>query len=160
MQAWLEADMFQLPPSEQSEDLKVNGDDHSSANDSPASADAEGEDADADEDIAMKDERLFDGAKPEDAEDDAEGDDEETDEVKLAAKEADNLPEGFVEWEAICVTLHDWRTFPEQFKKSKHPDERALYTMLAQHVGPTVIEALNVRHSSLAYGPMIDSIFR
>ncbi|ORX35450.1 hypothetical protein BD324DRAFT_652578 [Kockovaella imperatae] len=76
-------------------------------------------------------------AENEDAEDD-----DETDEVKLVAKEADNLPDGFVEWETVCVTLYDWKTYPEQFKESKDPDEKALYVMLADHVGPTVIEAL------------------
>ncbi|KAI9634429.1 uncharacterized protein MKK02DRAFT_7781, partial [Dioszegia hungarica] len=67
---------------------------------------------------------------------------EETDEVKLAVKEAANIPEGFVEWEAVCVTLYDWRTFPEQFAKSRNPDEKNLYTFLTQAVGPAVITAL------------------
>jgi hypothetical protein len=85
------------------------------------------------------------------------GDDGEVeDEVKAAVKEANNLPEGFVEWEAVsgfnsfqvaadkqvCVTLYDWRTFPEQFAKSRDPDEKALYTLLTKQVGPTIIAVL------------------
>ncbi|KAK8865602.1 hypothetical protein IAR55_000746 [Kwoniella newhampshirensis] len=67
---------------------------------------------------------------------------EDTDEVKIAAEDANTLPEGFVEWEAVCVTLYDWRTFPEQFAKSKDPDEKALYELLTEEVGPKVIEVL------------------
>lgn len=39
--------------------------------------------------------------------DDEDDDDEEMDVIKLAVKEANNLPEGFVEWEA--VSLNTWR---------------------------------------------------
>lgn len=47
----------------------------------------------------------------------------------------------------VCVTLYDWRTFPEQFAKSRDPDEKALYKILDQ-VAPTIIEGLVVRHDS------------
>ena len=47
--------------------------------------------------------------------------------------------------EQVCVTLYDWRTFPEQFAKSRNPDEKNLYTFLTQAVGPAVITALLVR---------------
>ncbi|WWD18222.1 hypothetical protein CI109_102672 [Kwoniella shandongensis] len=67
---------------------------------------------------------------------------EETDDVKIAVKDANSLPEGFIEWEAVCVTLYDWRTFPEQFAKSKDLDEQALYELLTEEVGPKVIEVL------------------
>jgi hypothetical protein len=40
--------------------------------------------------------------------------------------------------------LYDWRSFPEQFAKSKDPDEKALYSLLTGQVGPTIIEALVV----------------
>ncbi|WVQ65253.1 uncharacterized protein L199_003426 [Kwoniella botswanensis] len=50
-----------------------------------------------------------------------------------------HIPSDFVEWEAVCVTLYEWRTFPEQFAKSKDPDERALYALLTEEVGPTII---------------------
>ncbi|KAK4683745.1 hypothetical protein P7C73_g6483, partial [Tremellales sp. Uapishka_1] len=71
--------------------------------------------------------------------------DDEMDEVKLAIREAGSLPEGFVEWEAVCVTLYDWRTFPEKFAKSSHPDEKALYKLLKDQVGPTVLSALVIK---------------
>ena len=83
---------------------------------------------------------------------------DEIDEIKLAILKSNEFPEGFVEWEAVsgfhesrkianlkvCVTLYDWRTFPEQFAKSRDADEKALYQMLAQEVGPTIIDALVV----------------
>jgi len=82
----------------------------------------------------------------------------------MAVKEASDLPPGFVEWEAvssdshsseywihililllkICVTLYDWRTFPETFAKSTNPDEKALYKLLKTVVGPQVIDVLIV----------------
>jgi hypothetical protein len=40
--------------------------------------------------------------------------------------------------------LYDWRTFPEQFAKSRDPDEKNLYTFLTEEAGPQVIEALVV----------------
>nr|XP_018265064.1 uncharacterized protein I303_03246 [Kwoniella dejecticola CBS 10117]OBR87222.1 hypothetical protein I303_03246 [Kwoniella dejecticola CBS 10117] len=46
------------------------------------------------------------------------------------------------EVEAVCVTLYDWRTFPEQYSTSKDPDEKALYNLLTQEVGPTIISVL------------------
>lgn len=42
----------------------------------------------------------------------------------------------------VCVTLYDWRTFPEQFAKSRDRDEKDLYRYLTQDVGPVIIEAL------------------
>ncbi|WVR05567.1 hypothetical protein IAU60_002586 [Kwoniella sp. DSM 27419] len=57
-------------------------------------------------------------------------------------EDTSHIPADFVEWEAICVTLYDWRTFPEQFAKTKDLDERALYAMLTEEVGPTIIEVL------------------
>lgn len=44
----------------------------------------------------------------------------------------------------VAVTLYDWRTFPETFAKSRDPDEKALYALLTEAVGPTVISALVV----------------
>ena len=43
------------------------------------------------------------------------------------------------------MTLYDWRTFPEQFAKSRDPDEKELYKLLTEEVGPTIIEALVIR---------------
>ena len=44
----------------------------------------------------------------------------------------------------VCVSLYDWQTFPEQWAKSKHPDEKALYKVLTEDVGPQIIEVLQV----------------
>lgn len=104
---------------------------------------------------AAEDDQMDIDAKEED-EEEAEQDE---DEVKFAAKKANDLPEGFVEWEAVsqsghivdhaeiqvCVTLYDWRTFPEQFANSRDADEKALYEMLQDQVGPTIIEQLIVK---------------
>ncbi|WVQ85710.1 hypothetical protein IAT38_007876 [Cryptococcus sp. DSM 104549] len=99
------------------------------------------DDADA-MDVDEPEKPKEDDAEAEEGEDDGE---EEEDLLKAAIKEANNLPEGFVEWEAICVTLYDWRTFPEQFANSRDPDEKALYQMLKEEVGPTIIEVLVAR---------------
>jgi hypothetical protein len=45
----------------------------------------------------------------------------------------------------VSITLYDWRTFPQQFAKSRDPDEKTLFRTLTEVVGPTVIEALVVR---------------
>ncbi|WVW80486.1 hypothetical protein I302_102469 [Kwoniella bestiolae CBS 10118] len=50
-----------------------------------------------------------------------------------------HISSDFVEWEAVCVTLYEWRTVPEQFAKSKDADEQALYALLTEEVGPTII---------------------
>jgi len=42
--------------------------------------------------------------KEDDGEEDAEGEEDE-DEVKLAAKQSKELPEGFIEWEAVSPTI-------------------------------------------------------
>jgi hypothetical protein len=38
--------------------------------------------------------------------------------------------------------LHEWQHFPEQWAKSKHPDEKALYRVLTDEVAPQIIEVL------------------
>jgi flagellar biosynthesis GTPase FlhF len=50
----------------------------------------------------------------------------------------------------VCVTLYDWRTFPEQFAKSRDLDEKALYQLLTKQVGPTIIAALVEKAQELA----------
>ncbi|WRT66001.1 uncharacterized protein IL334_002952 [Kwoniella shivajii] len=62
----------------------------------------------------------------------------------ILAWEADrsHIPAEFVEWETVCVSLYEWRTFPEQFAKSKDLDEQALYSLLTEEVGPTIITIL------------------
>ncbi|WVF70980.1 hypothetical protein IAT40_005776 [Kwoniella sp. CBS 6097] len=73
--------------------------------------------------------------------------DTNAEEVKVEEEKAEDerpsyWPDDFVEWEAICVTLYDWRTFPEQFASSKDEDEQNLYALLTGEVGPTIIEVL------------------
>ncbi|GMK58207.1 hypothetical protein CspeluHIS016_0502390 [Cutaneotrichosporon spelunceum] len=70
---------------------------------------------------------------------------EEVDDVKLAIKEAAAVPEGFIEWEAVSVTLYDWKTWPEQFAKSRDPDEKALYKLLVNNLAPQIIEVLTIK---------------
>ncbi|RSH88163.1 uncharacterized protein EHS24_000691 [Apiotrichum porosum] len=86
----------------------------------------------------------------EEEEDEDEEDDREPsadiDELQLAVKEeATELPEGFVEWETVCVSLYDWQHYPDQWEKSKHPDEKALYKLLKDEVGPQIIEVLQAK---------------
>ncbi|GLB40648.1 putative PHD zinc finger [Lyophyllum shimeji] len=52
------------------------------------------------------------------------------------------LPEGFVEWETICVTLHDWEHIAERFEKTTHYSEKALYKVLVNNIVPVVTEEL------------------
>ncbi|KAG0051855.1 hypothetical protein BGZ83_003256 [Gryganskiella cystojenkinii] len=44
-----------------------------------------------------------------------------------------------VEWEPVCITRQDWEEFANIFKRSKHPDEKALHTYINQ-VLPEVLE--------------------
>ncbi|EKC99227.1 hypothetical protein A1Q2_06427 [Trichosporon asahii var. asahii CBS 8904] len=53
---------------------------------------------------------------------------EHEDEFELGVKEAANLPEGFIEWEA--------------FAKSKHPDEKAFHKLLSTEIAPQIVEVL------------------
>ncbi|RDX43989.1 hypothetical protein OH76DRAFT_1389802 [Lentinus brumalis] len=48
------------------------------------------------------------------------------------------LPEGFVEWEAIAVTLSEWEHVADPFEKATHYLEKALYKMLTQNIVPLV----------------------
>lgn len=52
----------------------------------------------------------------------------------------------------VCVTLYDWRTFPEQFAKSWDPDEQNLYVFLTEEAGPQVLEALIVSRIAAVAG--------
>lgn len=48
-------------------------------------------------------EKEEDGKSEDRKDEDKKEEEEETDEVKLAVKEAENLPSGFVEWEAVSL---------------------------------------------------------
>ncbi|KAH9933667.1 uncharacterized protein BXZ73DRAFT_46246 [Epithele typhae] len=52
------------------------------------------------------------------------------------------VPEDFVEWEAIAVTLAEWEAVAEPFARATHYLEKALYKMLTQNIMPAVIEDL------------------
>jgi hypothetical protein len=43
-------------------------------------------------------------------------------------------------WHVICVTMDDWTTFISRMKKSRNPDEKALYRHLHENVLPTLLE--------------------
>ncbi|KAG6878075.1 hypothetical protein C0992_008655 [Termitomyces sp. T32_za158] len=52
------------------------------------------------------------------------------------------LPEGFVEWETICVTLYEWEHIAERFEKATHYTEKALRKVLVNSIVPVVTEEL------------------
>ncbi|GAA5839636.1 hypothetical protein JCM11251_003564 [Rhodosporidiobolus azoricus] len=52
---------------------------------------------------------------------------------------AENTP-GFVEWEALCITMDDWRAFPARFATSTDPDERELVRKIEEEVIPGIEE--------------------
>ncbi|KAJ7123339.1 hypothetical protein C8R46DRAFT_928223, partial [Mycena filopes] len=54
----------------------------------------------------------------------------------------DGQPDGFVEWETICVTLSDWEHIAERFEKGTHYTEKALYKVLTKDIVPIVTEEL------------------
>ncbi|KAI0297293.1 hypothetical protein B0F90DRAFT_1740819 [Multifurca ochricompacta] len=48
------------------------------------------------------------------------------------------LPDDFVEWETLCVTLYDWEHICERFEGATHYAEKALYKLLSQHIVPAI----------------------
>ncbi|KAG2036286.1 hypothetical protein BDR03DRAFT_866433 [Suillus americanus] len=66
-----------------------------------------------------------------------EADAEEDEEPNLPS-----LPEGFIEWETICITLEEWENFPEQFEKATHYAEKSLYKVLTQSIVPAITAEL------------------
>ncbi|KAF9000745.1 hypothetical protein BDQ17DRAFT_1281976 [Cyathus striatus] len=54
----------------------------------------------------------------------------------------DNIPNNFVEWETICVTLDDWEHIAENFEKASYYLEKALYKKLSTEIVPYVTEKL------------------
>lgn len=57
-------------------------------------------------------------------------------------EELPSLPEGFIEWETICITLEEWENFPEQFEKATHYAEKSLYKVLTQSIVPAITAEL------------------
>ncbi|KAI0636158.1 hypothetical protein C8Q77DRAFT_1277460 [Trametes polyzona] len=56
--------------------------------------------------------------------------------------QAPPLPEGFVEWEAIAVTLPEWEHVADRFANATHYLEKALYKVLTQNIVPYVTAEL------------------
>ncbi|KAH7919365.1 hypothetical protein BV22DRAFT_1023125 [Leucogyrophana mollusca] len=52
------------------------------------------------------------------------------------------LPDGFIEWETICVTLEEWEGIAERFEKATHYAEKALYKTLAHGIVPIITAEL------------------
>ncbi|TFK40094.1 hypothetical protein BDQ12DRAFT_680331 [Crucibulum laeve] len=53
-----------------------------------------------------------------------------------------NLPEGFIEWEMICVTLREWECIADRFEKSTYYLEKSLYKRLVTDIVPTMVDML------------------
>ncbi|KNZ72071.1 hypothetical protein J132_04352 [Termitomyces sp. J132] len=59
-----------------------------------------------------------------------------------SAEEQPVFPEGFIEWETICVTIYEWEHIAERFEKATHYTEKALYKVLVNNLVPVVTEEL------------------
>ncbi|KAL2915558.1 hypothetical protein HK105_204960 [Polyrhizophydium stewartii] len=62
---------------------------------------------------------------------------------RRAAEDEDknDASQGFAdEWILVCRTASEWQTWPQQFKGSKNPDEKALYMYLTEDVVPKVVK--------------------
>ncbi|KAH9838790.1 uncharacterized protein C8Q71DRAFT_833159 [Rhodofomes roseus] len=70
------------------------------------------------------------------------GDAAELDHLEEPTDEPSMLPDDFVEWDTICVTLHEWEHIAERFEKATHYLEKALYKMLTQNIVPVVTAEL------------------
>ncbi|KAF8838603.1 hypothetical protein BDN67DRAFT_933524 [Paxillus ammoniavirescens] len=53
-----------------------------------------------------------------------------------------SLPEDFVEWETICVTLEEWESIGQLFEKATHYAEKALHKALSQNIVPIITSEL------------------
>lgn len=49
-----------------------------------------------------------------------------------------------VEWEPVCITRQEWEEFATTFKRSKHPDEKALHSFINNDILPKVLEDIRV----------------
>ncbi|GBE88446.1 predicted protein [Sparassis crispa] len=63
-------------------------------------------------------------------------------ELEAPPEEKPWIPADFIEWETICVTLHEWEHISERFEKSNHYLERALFKVLSQQIVPAVTAEL------------------
>ncbi|KAF8941584.1 hypothetical protein EDD21DRAFT_138530 [Dissophora ornata] len=44
-----------------------------------------------------------------------------------------------VAWEPVCITKHEWEEFSKLFRRSKHPDEKALHKFVNNDILPKVL---------------------
>ncbi|KAK7051068.1 hypothetical protein VNI00_005180 [Paramarasmius palmivorus] len=95
-------------------------------------------DADNEDDVEEEEERE----EETEEDDDDEGAAEEVNEPKVEEPEEPALPEGFVEWETICVTLYEWEHIAERWQNATHYAEKALYKVLTKHIVPVIVEEL------------------
>lgn len=110
-----------------------------------------------------EDDDTDEGDTQEEAQEEADAEEDEEPNVKYEESEADSvpvpdkpngkidheedeelpsLPEGFIEWETICITLEEWENFPEQFEKATHYAEKSLYKVLTQSIVPAITAEL------------------
>ncbi|KAF9243566.1 hypothetical protein BU15DRAFT_42854 [Melanogaster broomeanus] len=89
----------------------------------------------------------------EDEDEEAEGDtevdpgDQQDEQPKAADQDIDDdlpppIPENFVEWETMCVTLEEWESVGQHFKKATHYAEKALHQVLSQTIVPIITAEL------------------
>ncbi|KAJ3757319.1 hypothetical protein EV360DRAFT_46251 [Lentinula raphanica] len=57
------------------------------------------------------------------------------------SKPAD-IPQEYVEWETIAVTLQEWEHIAERWINATHYSEKALYKVLVNHIVPIITEEL------------------
>ncbi|KAI0833758.1 hypothetical protein BC628DRAFT_1308266 [Trametes gibbosa] len=63
-------------------------------------------------------------------------------EVHADEPSAPPIPDDFVEWEAIAVTLSEWEHIADRFANATHYLEKALYKVLSQNLVPIVTAEL------------------
>jgi hypothetical protein len=44
-----------------------------------------------------------------------------------------------VQWEPVCITQQEWEEFASLFRRSKHPDEKALHNLVNDDILPKVL---------------------
>ncbi|KAJ7573887.1 hypothetical protein C8J56DRAFT_980774 [Mycena floridula] len=91
-------------------------------------------------------ERDLDGKESETSEaedeEEPEPEPEEVGKLEVEQKPEDfSIPEGFVEWETICVTLYEWEHIAERWQAATHA-EKALYKALTKTIVPIITEEL------------------
>ena len=47
-------------------------------------------------------------------------------------------------WVLKCLTVQDWKTFPDELADTQHKDQTRLYHYLVDKVAPLAIQAIQV----------------